>query len=419
MATSTNVDPFVNHVITVVLLNNPKIRDTVLSIGKNKTWRGFIDFLKDHNKVRGLKWKHPDTRNIEDLPKEMKELMMEIPNFINWLQNSHGTIMNCPIDVLVEATRERFVFYLGLSNDARGAEADGTVNYDETKARSSEQFNRIGAYATNTGASVPASSGGVINSGGGNNSGGTFSDAERELAAFDKNPPSDKNVSHLLRNSGWGPYAIELRALFRIKGIEHIFAISYQAPSLAHGDEQAAVTLHEKRNTAVFIILFRTIKSSDGSTIVKKYQVSMDGISAWNELVDFHTKDMSAKNRANHLMRLISQTRVRQDNKGLAAAMDEWKNWVRDYNQICDPAAEINVYMQLSFFECYIGNVISLKDCQSRILENEAQFQRVMSPTEKMALYYRNAQSIDENRKVSAIQSRRGLTNVSEMEMYD
>eukprot|EP00984_Skeletonema_dohrnii_P037340 scaffold39332_cov222-Skeletonema_dohrnii-CCMP3373.AAC.1 len=107
--------------------------------------------------------------------------------------------------------------------------------------------------------------------------------------------------------------------------------------------------------------------------------------------------------------------------------MDEWKGWVREHNELCDPSSEINAHMQLNFLECYLGNIVALKDCKIRILENEAQFQRIMAPTDKMDLYYRSAQSIDEDKKVSTIQNlqsqRRTLANVSEMvsemDLYD
>eukprot|EP00984_Skeletonema_dohrnii_P030867 scaffold22723_cov68-Skeletonema_dohrnii-CCMP3373.AAC.1 len=184
-----------------------------------------------------------------------------------------------------------------LDPDERGGEADGTVKYDVNQARESAKHNLLGIYAPPPAPPVQVTAAGgnnttgVVNNGGGVTYGSSLTDAERELAAFDKNPPSDKEVNHLLRNSGWKNYSVEMRALFRIKGIEHIFATSYQPPILAQGDEQATVTLFERRNTAVFNILFRTVKSSDGSIIVKKYQISMDGISAWKDLEDFHTKD--------------------------------------------------------------------------------------------------------------------------------
>eukprot|EP00984_Skeletonema_dohrnii_P027801 scaffold17469_cov78-Skeletonema_dohrnii-CCMP3373.AAC.1 len=118
-------DPRFNHVVSDVFNGDPRIM-SVLSILGIKTWRPLIKLLKDHNKIRSVKWRNGQTQSEEDLPEELKEELIALPSYLNWLQNNYGPLPDHPIDVTAQTSRSSFIAFVMLDPDERGGEVDGT-----------------------------------------------------------------------------------------------------------------------------------------------------------------------------------------------------------------------------------------------------------------------------------------------------
>jgi len=69
-------DPHFNHVVCDVFIDEPRIKSALFILGI-KTRRPLIKLLKDHNKIRSVKWRNGQTQSEEDLPEEMKEELIQ------------------------------------------------------------------------------------------------------------------------------------------------------------------------------------------------------------------------------------------------------------------------------------------------------------------------------------------------------
>jgi len=119
-----------NHITKNVLKDGENLKGCLKNAGI-KTYRELLDVGRDHNKVNAMKWKNPQTQRDEQLSDEDKEELKDLKNFINWLQNNHGTIGNFDIDVIAKASRALFLVFMTLNPaERRATSPDGTVDYD-------------------------------------------------------------------------------------------------------------------------------------------------------------------------------------------------------------------------------------------------------------------------------------------------
>jgi hypothetical protein len=146
------------HISDVVLENSEAVKESLNNAGI-RTYKRLLDVRRNSDLFNALKFKDPETQQMVDLPDELKEEILDIKNYLNWLQNNHGTIKNCPIDVIKDTSRESFEHFLSMDPEERGGKDDGTVWYDVKAARESEEFNKIGAFAPTVAPVVPTQSG--------------------------------------------------------------------------------------------------------------------------------------------------------------------------------------------------------------------------------------------------------------------
>jgi len=146
------------HVTTNVLHDSEMVKESLDNAGV-KTFRRLLDVRRNSDIFNALKYKDPQTKQMIDLPDEYKEEIVEFRNFINWLQNNHGTIENFPIDIINKTNRNLFMSFLLMNAEERRGEPDGTVKYDVDQALESEEWNQLGRFAP----SPAPSNGGDIN----------------------------------------------------------------------------------------------------------------------------------------------------------------------------------------------------------------------------------------------------------------
>jgi len=112
----------------------------------------------------------------------------------------------------------------------------------------------------------------------------TLTEDERKLNSFKKFKPQDSTFS-----SDGRPFSSKLLLLYE----ENILHPNYVAPSLANGDSQAAVDLHEKQNTHLYTLLSDSVTTLVGSRIVMDHV--NDGITVWTKLIAHYGDDVAAK----------------------------------------------------------------------------------------------------------------------------
>eukprot|EP00984_Skeletonema_dohrnii_P005795 scaffold2045_cov181-Skeletonema_dohrnii-CCMP3373.AAC.1 len=114
-------DPLFYHVVCDVFVDEPSIK-SALSILGIKTWRPLIKLLKDHNKIRSVKWRNGQTQSEEDLPEEFKEELirdtMAAASFPDLLGEPHSV-----------APVRRFASMVRLHQDTSN---DGSAGHDAT-----------------------------------------------------------------------------------------------------------------------------------------------------------------------------------------------------------------------------------------------------------------------------------------------
>ena len=270
------------HVVQVLFENDQQAL-SVLKEKKIDTIQDLLDFCSQHNLFNSLKWKNKNAtwREVDD---SVKEMMMDFPNFLMWLQNDYATLIY-PVPLI---TRGGFTVWKAFRRLKLG-----TVDYDPIKAMESEERNQIGIFARSAIPSTPVS----INMGGSTNNttGGT---TDTKLDQFKKTVASAKlEFPKLETNAGYRGFAIAAKAFLKLNDLYPLVSSGYVAPLDLTTPEGI---LHEKKNTWLWILLNNHVTSSDGKAIVKTHSNSCDGISAWNDLVALHCTDVSASHRAAH-----------------------------------------------------------------------------------------------------------------------
>jgi hypothetical protein len=292
---------------------------------------------------------------------------LHIKNYLNWLQNNHGTIKNCPIDVIKDTSRESFEHFLSMDPEERGGKDDGTVWYDVKAARESEEFNKIGAFAPTVAPVVPTQSGrtSITSS--------TKSPEEAELAAFEKKLSfSDSQLPTLDTKINFTKWCVQAIVYFKLKKVADLLDPQYTAPNSS--SPQAAQDLHDLKNTFIFQALLTCVQSGPGVSIVKQHDDSADGITVWKELLAHYTTDVVATTNCSYYMNLITREHIPPPDelkKGLAEYIVDFKSWVGDYNAFCPVGQELSPDIQLLHFTNFIENATALSSMKDMMDLNE------------------------------------------------
>jgi len=113
-----------------------------------KTKSEMLKAIKDAETRRKMRWKGGDDTQAEVMEEMHMEELEELPSYFNWLQNNHGSLPHCPVEVDFEGSREMFDTFLQMTPVERETtDPNGVVLYDRVLADASEMRNRIGAYA--------------------------------------------------------------------------------------------------------------------------------------------------------------------------------------------------------------------------------------------------------------------------------
>lgn len=402
--TRSNPDPLFKHVVTVILGDKAPIKACLSGLGIT-TYRDLLDLMKDHNKVNSLKWRNGSAD--EDLPDYMKEQLMFVPSYLNYLQNNHGTMMNHPIDTINVATRDKYNMFLRLSPTERCGNPDGTVDYDLVQARESEKFNQLGIFATQA---TPTQVGGSHSSTAGTTSSSKPSKASIELQALMKKQSlSDAKIDPLESPADWERFHVAVLTRLKIHDMAEMAKHTYTPPSVVNGDDPDEVLLYEKRSNLLYESLSAPwINTDAGKIVVKEYRSTTDGFACWKKIEKHYEDDVAAETRAEHFRVLICTSKIDPEkHRGLSEEINRFKGWVLEYNHFCGTGSEMDDLTQYTHFTTYITNVPELKyvrqliDVQEHGLTGK---KTTATPEQKIAFYYREAQKIDAAAKTKMIE---------------
>jgi hypothetical protein len=357
MASQAN---YFSHLLTNVLRDgrNHEIRES-LNHSNVKTYRRLLDIVNDLNLINALKYKDPQTQQMVDLSDSDKEELMQLRNYLNWVQNNHGTVDNFPIDVTAKTNRRMFLNFLLMSPEDRGGKADGSVSYDVNLARASEQWNQLGRFAppptpapTTVAPVIQAQGGGTNTTMGGNPDTAALAVLEKKLSPT----TLATSLPQLKASADWPKWYVHATIYFALSDLMPMLSDTYVAPTA--NDHPDTISLHQKRNTILFSALFQSVTSAEGSVKIKKYCATLDGVSAWRDLLAFYATDIMADEKANYYLKLLTSSRIPpsdQLRKGLAEYCSEWHEWVRLYHDVCETTQILTDDMQLILFEMYIS----------------------------------------------------------------
>jgi len=413
-------DPKLNHVIKVVLDDRRSIKDGISSMKSIKTIHDLLDVCKDPNKVNAIKWRNPSNNDAEeDLSDVDKEALLALPSYLMWLQNNHGTIENFPIDIMDKTNRNMFLNFLLMSPEERGGKADGTVTYDVQRARESEQWNQLGRFAPPPApppAPAPTMVAPVIQAqGGGTNAtmGGNPDTVALNLLEKKLSPTTlITSLPQLTSSAGWPKWQVQAIIYFYLSDFSSMIVDTYVAPTA--NDHPDTIALHNKRNTLMFSALFQSVATPEGSVRIKRHCHTLDGVSAWRDLVAFYATDIMADDSANYYLKLLTSSRIPpsdQLRKGLAEYCSEWHEWVRLYHDVCEPTQILSDDMQLIFFEMYISQTPEVAGEKSvmDLQENPRLGQKAVKYDARMRMdqYSRKALQLDLEMRKKVLTSKR------------
>lgn len=189
-------------------------------------------------------------------------------------------------------------------------------------------------------------------------------------------------------------------------------------PSTSSPEE---VTLYKKKNTHLYIALMDSIQTTEGMTIVKGFQDTMDGVGAWKALQTHYSDDMAAITRTKYLFGLICKSQIPLNHRGLARAIEQFKGWILEHNHYCKKGEEILGNTMLMHFERYIESIEKLRDLKTQIdihddtvlraAGSTATSSHLRSPSAKIDFYYRQAQQMDATFKTTVLNTRRKVNH--------
>ena len=371
-----------------------------------------LDFCSQHNLFNSLKWKTKNA-NVKEVDDRVKEMMMDFPNFLMWLQNDYATLIY-PVPLI---TRGGFTVWKAFRRLKLG-----TVDYDPIKALESEERNQIGIFARSAIPSTPVS----INMGGSTNNttGGT---TDTKLDQFKKTVASAKlEFPKLETNAGYRGFAIAAKAFLKLNDLYPLVSSGYVAPLDLTTPEGI---LHEKKNTWLWILLNNHVTSSDGKAIVKTHSDNCDGISAWNDLVALHCTDVSASHRAAHF-KSCAATMVADEypKKGYLTTIDNFLEIMNEHDAYCEPGREIDDHDRLTYLERFLATIDAFRDLKIKMdLEEDPVFhpgQPKRTSKQRIQYYKRFAITLDRSQKDKTLSHRRNdksfrAANMTEVELYD
>ena len=230
-----------------------------------KTRTDLLKAVQDDEVLKRMRWKDPDQQQDELMSDDQIEELKELPSFLNWLQNNHGTLPRHPVDISANELQMRVVFdlYLNMTPAERQTnDPNGVVSYDVAIASESEKRNKLGAYAP----------GAVTSTTGGNNlttPDNCRSAAAKALYAFEKKiKPNENNWTKFQNASEWTRWKIRHMGILTINDMDDLIDDGIAVPEEGV-DDADAVKLYKKKNTLLFMALQEAVETNEGLTIFR------------------------------------------------------------------------------------------------------------------------------------------------------
>ena len=80
-----------------------------------RTKSEMLKAIKDAETRLKMRWKGGDDTQDELMDETLMKELEEIPNYFNWLQNNHGSLPHCPVEVDFEGSREMFATFMVMT----------------------------------------------------------------------------------------------------------------------------------------------------------------------------------------------------------------------------------------------------------------------------------------------------------------
>eukprot|EP00986_Skeletonema_menzelii_P018740 scaffold26697_cov202-Skeletonema_menzelii.AAC.1 len=348
-------DADVEHLMKNVLDNSTEIRSQFKAANFYSLRDIYKGLMQDEVRKR-IRFKDLDTNEQEVLDDDQYEEVLDLVNYLRYMQNSRGTIVRCLIDVQTMTDRNSFLAFVTLPPSGRGGEADGTVNYDADIALKNEEINKIGAFAPSIIApgSTSSNNQSASSARGGTTNTSTSSDEEKQLENFKKKfKPSEQTYPELSSDAQYVKWKSLFEAKLKLADLGQIVVSTYTAP-VSPPASTAAVELHDRRNLALFTLLTEKVTTDAGISIVLDYTDTEDGIGIWKALKQHYNDDMSAVQRAAFILELISTGTMAPQCKQLEKSVNKFRSLITEYNSYCKPSEKITDTQALTHFERYI-----------------------------------------------------------------
>eukprot|EP00984_Skeletonema_dohrnii_P007484 scaffold2711_cov87-Skeletonema_dohrnii-CCMP3373.AAC.2 len=259
-----------------------------------------LQFVVEHlfnctaNVTTALKW--ACVSNIRDLHRVLGKA--DIRNKIRFKQegddNGGEELFD---DQEYEELMRGFDAFLALPPESReGSDPiTGLVKYDPVLALKFEEINKVGQFAPPLSTNATTQSTSNAGSSSTANNKHTLTDDERKLTSFYKKfKPQDSTFPV------WSTlFLSKLKLLYE----ENILDPTYVVPTLANGDSQAAVDLHEKQNTHLYTLLSESVTTLVGSRLIMDHVD--DGITVWEKLLAHYGDNVAAEERASQIFQIL------------------------------------------------------------------------------------------------------------------
>ena len=118
-------DREVKHILSRIFFDDQEAEDAFKAAGI-KTRYDLNDAIKDDETLKKMRWKDPDTQLVEMMDQTQMDELKQVPSFLNWLQNTHGTLPDHPVDICHDRIRPMFDMFLNMSPAERQT-ADANV----------------------------------------------------------------------------------------------------------------------------------------------------------------------------------------------------------------------------------------------------------------------------------------------------
>ena len=303
--------------------------------------------------------------------------MKNIPYFIMFCQNSHGVLPRHPVDI-TQYNRRDFDTFLELDL--------GEVKYSASDAFTADVINFPDEAGNNSN---------LRNHGGGSAEGKPNTSTDSSF--LKKHPLKKEDVMILKYKNQFGSYEVDVNAAFFLADCGEVLDKDFVIPT---GQED----LDKKKCVLAYSLFKHTVKSLEGVPIIRRYEVSMDGRSCWDDLKNKHLSQLTGIYREKYYSNLVHTVVVPNTlKKGVLNYIYEFDGWCIELNKICKPSNVLSDYARRIQMERYLQNVPMIKQVQTQLdLNDQDNIRRgdpVMSEEERMEFYRRQAEVHDEGTK--------------------